>query len=254
MTRRVSRLSHSTVGGSSAKSFADRLRILIDRAGSVLALAQAAGVSDSSVHLWLRGSEPSREKLVKLATAANVSIEWLAAGRGPMAADLLPEGYALVRRYKSDSEIEYQGVDYLALKKDWIRSLPGSPIAEALLLTEAAGDAMAPYIESGDLILINTSDRDLRDGVWALMTPIAGGSEISSSGIPSILVRRIRAEGSGKFRLLCDNRDFESMPGQTVRRTKRKNIIGPDLVAITSDEDSMFGILGRVIWKGSAIP
>jgi transcriptional regulator with XRE-family HTH domain len=67
-----------------AASFADRLRILVDRAGSVLALARSAGVSDSSVHLWLDGSEPSREKLVKLATAADVSIEWLAAGKGEM--------------------------------------------------------------------------------------------------------------------------------------------------------------------------
>ncbi|MGB3551259.1 MAG: S24 family peptidase [Candidatus Binatus sp.] len=234
-------------------AFAPRLRLLIQRHGSVLGLAKAAHLKNSSIHLWLGGSEPSREKLVKLANGAGVSVEWLATGRGPMVADLLPE-YLLIPRYKGESKVEYQGVDYLALKKDWIRSLPGAPSAEALLLTDAAGDAMAPYIQSGDLILINTSDRDLRDGVWALMAPIAGLTEVSSSGIPRVLLRRIRAEGGGKFRLFCDNKDFESPPGQTVRSAKRKGVVGGDLVAIVSDEKKIFGVVGRVIWKGSTIP
>ncbi len=257
MKRRVRRQPKSAIADEAdvrQASFADRLRILVGRSGSVLALAQAAEVSDSSVHLWLGGSEPSREKLVRLADAAGVTVEWLAAGRGPMRADLLPEGYALVRRYKGESGVEYHGVDFLALKKDWIQSLPGSPIADALFLMEADGDAMAPYIQSGDLILINTSDRDLRDGVWALMAPIAGLTEISLSGIPRILLRRIRAEGGGNFRLFCDNKDFESLPGQTVRSAKRKGVVGGDLVAIVSDEKRIFGVIGRVIWKGSTVP
>ena len=82
MKQRVRRRAESLTTKNAGASFADRLRILVGRAGSVLALARSAGVSDSSVHLWLDGSEPSREKLVKLATAAQVSIEWLAAGEG----------------------------------------------------------------------------------------------------------------------------------------------------------------------------
>ena len=49
--------------------------MLVDRAGSVLALARDAKVSDSSIHLWLAGSEPSREKLVRLAQASNVTVD-----------------------------------------------------------------------------------------------------------------------------------------------------------------------------------
>lgn len=242
------------VSKPSDPEFVERLERLVKEIGSGRALAELSGVSKNAVHLWLQGSEPGRDKLVKLASKTGVRLEWLAAGIGPMRADLVPEGYALVRRYQSGAgEIEYQGVDYLALKKDWIRSLPGSPAAEWLLLTKAIGDAMAPYIRNGDLILINTSDRELRDGVWALSPPIAGLTD-APSGIPTILIRRLRAEGVGNFRLLCDNKDFESPPGQTVRHTKRDDVIGDDLVAVTSDENSIFGVLGRVIWKGSEVP
>ena len=201
MKRRVRRQPKSAIADEAdvrQASFADRLRILVGRSGSVLALAQAAEVSDSSVHLWLGGSEPSREKLVRLADAAGSrSIGWR-----PAAVQCAPTSSRRirpVRRYKGESGVEYHGVDFLALKKDWIQSLPGSPIADALFLMEADGDAMARYIQSGDLILMNTSDRDLRDGVWALMALIAGLTEISLSGIPRILLRRIRAEGGGKL-------------------------------------------------------
>lgn len=240
---------------SDRAAFIERLRILIDRRGSVLGLATSAHLKNSSIHLWLGGSEPSREKLVKLADAAGVTVEWLAAGRGPMRADLLPEGWLLVSRLKGNSEIESQGVDSLALKKDWIVSLPSSPDSDALLLIEASGDAMAPYIESGDLVLINARDRKLRDGVWALMPAIAGASEISS-GIPPILIRRVRAEGSETFRLLCDNKAFESPPvGQTFRFIKHKNIgyDDDDFVGIESQDGLIFGVFGRVIWKGGII-
>jgi phage repressor protein C with HTH and peptisase S24 domain len=251
MKRRVRRQPKLSIGdgtGDIAASFPDRLRILVGRSGSVLALAQDAKVSDSSVHLWLGGSEPSREKLVKLADAAGVTVDWLAAGRGPMRADLLPEGYALVRRYKGESGVEYHGVDFLALKKDWIQSLPGTPSAEALFLTEAEGDAMAPYIEAGDLILINTSDRNFRDGIWALSSISISGASVISSDM--ILVRRLRAEGRATFRLLCDNKDFESPPGQIVR------VKGRTLMALESlgEGTLAFRSLGRVIWKAGAIP
>src|ERR1700683_1146123 len=62
--------------------FVSRLLYLIGKKGSVLALAQAAKASDSSIHLWLQKSEPSREKLVALAEAGQVNLEWLASGNG----------------------------------------------------------------------------------------------------------------------------------------------------------------------------
>ena len=237
------------VSSSDGAAFVERLRILIDRRGSVLGLATSAGLKNSSIHLWLGGSEPSREKLVKLADAAGVTVEWLAAGRGPMRADLLPEGWLLVPRLKGSSKVIHEGVDYLALKKDWILSLPGSPDSDALLLIEAVGDAMAPYIESRDLVLINARDRKLRDGVWALMT-----SEVAL-GIAPILIRRVRAEGSETFRLLCDNKSFESAPrGQPFRFIKTKKGAGADdFVGIESEDGQIFGILGRVIWKGGNV-
>jgi phage repressor protein C with HTH and peptisase S24 domain len=246
--RSLAKSSAESISSAAQSTFVQRLQILIERRGSVLGLATSADLSNSSIHLWLSGSEPSREKLVKLADAAGVSIAWLAAGRGPMRADLLPEGYALVRRYKAESKVEYEGVDYLALKREWIRSLPGAPTAEALLLTEATGDAMTPTIKSGDLILVNTSDRKIRDGIWAL-TPTMSASSAAASGLPSIVIRRVRSEGRGNFRLLCDNKDFKSSPTQ-IAHTKDDDLVASDF---TGEWIVAFRSLGRVIWRAGRI-
>ncbi len=66
-------------------AFVSRLKLLIDEFGSARAFARACGVSESAIRKWHGGnSEPTREKLVAMAEAANVSIEWLATGRGSM--------------------------------------------------------------------------------------------------------------------------------------------------------------------------
>jgi len=66
-------------------AFVSRLKLLIDEFGSARAFARACGVSESAIRKWHGGtSEPTREKLVAMAEAANVSIEWLASGRGSM--------------------------------------------------------------------------------------------------------------------------------------------------------------------------
>jgi phage repressor protein C with HTH and peptisase S24 domain len=218
MKRRTS--AEKQPAGGDRAAFVARLKVLIDRAGSALALAKAIGVSDSTIHLWISGSEPSREKLWNLAESANVSLEWLVAGRGEMSRDAVPQGYALVKRGIEEGG-EYEGVDYLALKIEWIRSLPGAPEPYMLFLSEAVGDAMSPTIESGDLVLINTKDRDIRDGIWAM----------ASRGKPLIL-RRLRSEGGDKFRALCDNPAYQN--GDPV--------------------GGQANVIGRVIWSGGKIP
>jgi transcriptional regulator with XRE-family HTH domain len=60
----------------------DRLRQVIgDESGN--GFARRAGVTESALRKYLDGAMPSADRLVKLALAGDVSIEWLATGQGP---------------------------------------------------------------------------------------------------------------------------------------------------------------------------
>ena len=66
-------------------SFENRIKRIIALAGNADKLANSAGVSPSLIGKYLSGkTDPTRKKLIALADAANVNIEWLATGNGPM--------------------------------------------------------------------------------------------------------------------------------------------------------------------------
>ena len=184
-------------------AFIKRLRLLSFRAGNLVGLAEKAGVSNSTVHLWLKGSEPSREKIVALADAMNVSVEWLATGRGEMSAQGHPEGYRILNAQPNTGQPEkpvakIRGVNHIAFNEEWLASLPGAADPASLVLTQANGDAMVPTIQGGDLVLINFADgrRTLRDGLYAILWL---GRE------PSFVIRRLRQRLDGGFDVICDN-------------------------------------------------
>lgn len=81
------------MGGDLERSFQARIAELAQLLGSAQALADKAGLSRRVVGKYLAGeSDPSRERLVALADAAGVNIEWLASGRGPMRGALTSPG------------------------------------------------------------------------------------------------------------------------------------------------------------------
>ena len=189
-------------------AFKERLRALVDQFGSIFALASAAGVSDTSIHLWLRGSEPGRDKLVRLTEAAGVSLEWLLRGHGPMRADLLPEGYRLIRTEQNveldaepGSSDDHRQSDYLAFKSEWIAKLGVPSEGEGLVVTPARGDAMLPVIAPGDLLLIDYRNHGIsEDGIYAIV--VQGDFKVG------VLVRRVQNRADGTVELSCDNPDY----------------------------------------------
>jgi phage repressor protein C with HTH and peptisase S24 domain len=66
-----------------AETLQDRMRIAADRVGNASALSRVTGISRRSIGEYLAGdAEPSTSRLVAIADAAGVSVEWLATGRG----------------------------------------------------------------------------------------------------------------------------------------------------------------------------
>ncbi|MBE1160112.1 helix-turn-helix domain-containing protein [Dyella acidiphila] len=79
----------------SSSTFADRIKLLIQRVGSVTEIARMCGFSEGVVRSWRDGNtDPSRARCVTLARTLGISLVWLVAGEGSMQIDpntLLPD-------------------------------------------------------------------------------------------------------------------------------------------------------------------
>ena len=84
---------------------------------------------------------------------------------------------------------------------------------------EAFGDAMAPTIRDGDVLIVDTSDQALREAVYVLLSGSAA------------IVRRIGLRPTGECVVICDNPRYAS---ETV-------------------DSASISILGRVVWKGGRL-
>lgn len=83
MTRQTSANDQVKVEAGKVDAFGERVAVAINRVGGSTKMAKIAGVSTSVLSKWRRNeSDPSRTRLVKMARAAGVSVEWLATGEG----------------------------------------------------------------------------------------------------------------------------------------------------------------------------
>jgi phage repressor protein C with HTH and peptisase S24 domain len=201
------------------EAFAARLLYLIQRTGSALALAKAAGVSDSAISSWLGKSEPSRKALIGLADATGVRVEWLATGRGPIeSTEKVPKGFIVPRQgYRALADLQPPiafSYTYLMMAGDPTYAFP-----DDLLLAFATGDAMAPTIGDQDLLLIDTARKEKEDGVCVAL---------QQDG--DLIVRRLQRRTEGGFYLLCDNHRYPP--------------------SFSSD----LSLVGRVIWRAGKVP
>jgi hypothetical protein len=82
-------LPSSTPGPESSGSFADRIKLLIQRVGSATEIARMCGFSEGVVRSWRDGNtDPSRARCVTLARTLGISLVWLVAGEGAIVPDM----------------------------------------------------------------------------------------------------------------------------------------------------------------------
>ncbi|MGN2242720.1 multiprotein-bridging factor 1 family protein [Frateuria sp. GZRR33] len=78
----------------SSGSFADRIKLLIQRVGSATEIARMCGFSEGVVRSWRDGNtDPSRARCVTLARTLGISLVWLVAGEGAIVADVDQSGF-----------------------------------------------------------------------------------------------------------------------------------------------------------------
>ena len=117
--------------------FSGRVETLISRAGGIGPLADASGLSRSVIEKYRHGqSDPSRVRLLALAAAARVSLNWLAAGEGPLE---LAEGAGDSSAGSIPDPINTDRLKIVLVQMEKVRPtlMPASPEAWADLVVSA---------------------------------------------------------------------------------------------------------------------
>jgi hypothetical protein len=84
-----------------AGSFAERIKLLIQRVGSATEIARMCGFSEGVVRSWRDGNtDPSRARCVTLARTLGISLVWLVAGEGNLQID--PGSFNMDDQYSSE--------------------------------------------------------------------------------------------------------------------------------------------------------
>lgn len=199
-------------------------------------VAKVAGLSESQLHRIVAGdSQPKLEPIVAIARAANISLEWLATGEGPMRPGEVGEGranysvemgeFALIPGYNVEVAAGVgtfpggeESTRKLAFRHKWLRFRGLKP--ENLVLVFAKGDSMEPTINDNNTLMIDTSNRELIDGhIYVIRTD------------GHLIVKRIQKLWNKGILLLSDNKEY------------REQQIEPN-------EADDLEVIGKVVWIG----
>ena len=180
---------------------------------SIRGFARDCGFSDTVLRQYLNGqSEPTRPALLAIARTANVSVEWLATGQP-------------VARSQDSSKASAEQYSYknpLAFETNWLQTeFPNS--FENLLLTQVIDESMEPTLQVGDLVLVDTNDRDLETvshGIYLLKLD------------NRLLIKRLQCVADNTLRLLSDHPAYEAFSIQL------------------SETPSGLSLMGKVVWFG----
>jgi phage repressor protein C with HTH and peptisase S24 domain len=221
-------------------NFAERLRHAISNAGSIQKLGELAEVAPRTISGYLVGKgDPSRQRLIALADAGQVSVEWLATGRGDptphyqaMARDhsvVESDGgsdFALVPPLAMDGssswqrEQDLQGKEAsIAIRADLLHAI-GLDASDVRMLT-ARGDSMAPTINEGDRVVIDTTAHTMQeDAIYVLR--VDGG----------VMFRRLQRDLHGGVWVITDAQHYqdEHLPEFD---TRSLNIVGRPILRLT---------------------
>lgn len=236
-------------------SFVARLKQSLSEAGipewgAGVRLAKMAKVTPKACSKWLNGeSMPGGAKMLALATALNVRVEWLEYGRGEMRESARPaiaEGRTPPRSFDLNDEPGYTGVlqltargstgdgddnphveirGVMAFKSAWLRA--NNLNQKHLDVIYANGHSMEPTINDGDVLLIDESKIEPKDGqVFAMQSESKG----------TIVKRLVKSDFDGWI-IRSDNPDKARYGDETLR----------------DGEINEVRIIGRVVWRGGML-
>ena len=217
-----------TVGSPEDRAlFVARLQDIIRSFGSANGLANAAGVSEGAMRKWAHGeSEPTRDRLVAIAKAAEVNLTWLATGNGPRDRagredTPLLEGFIALEWVPDQDADGGEGRaagQYFAFSQDWIDGHAAHGTS-SLTTVQVPDDSMTPHLPAGCVIVVDRSTSEVsRDGIYALVLD------------GTLLVRRLQKMPGGQIEASAESTTYQSFKFHP--------------------NDADVAILGRALWAG----
>lgn len=220
--------------------FSKRMDLIAEKKfnGNYSEFARAIGVSQPSLTRWIKGeADTSRTNLIKIAEAANVSVEWLITGNGEMMGvplcgtiPQLENDVVMIPCYKSI--LVSAGFGSF---NDGITKPDGEePYSELLLKTIgikpkdaavfwAKGNSMEPVISNGDQLLIDRSKKEIKSNKIYLI-----------QNESSIWVKRVKLLWD-RIELISDNKE-EYAP-----------------ISLTSADAGTLKVIGQVAYIGKTV-
>jgi len=112
---------------------------------------------------------------------------------------------------------EFQKLGVVPFQKAWLRGRTGGNFSD-LFVARGEGDSMEPTLRDGDIILIDTSQKEInrQDAIWALSYGELG------------MIKRVRKLPAGGYQINSDNRSVSPIEAY----------------------DGEMQVIGRVIWIG----
>lgn len=163
-------------------TLADRMKLALSNAHiSQSDLARRIGISPASVNNWVTGATKSlkAETASKAAASLNVSTQWLISGVGEMTGnqqqDPRNRDYVALRKFDVAAscgpgafEDPASQIEELVVSREWFAENISPVRTSGYDLITARGDSMEPTFANGDMLVIDTLDKDMkaRDGCY----------------------------------------------------------------------------------------
>ncbi|MBE6442187.1 MAG: helix-turn-helix transcriptional regulator [Desulfovibrio desulfuricans] len=210
-------------------AFAARLRQRREMLGlGKQALADAVGLSLTTIQQYENGQLPKGSHAVRLANVLDCSLDWLLAGKGDGCDGIVetPEARLLMvpmveaRLSAGAGSFETGGevLRHYAFRWDFLRR-KGNP--SQMVLLRVSGDSMQPSILHNDVVLIDQSQK----------VPVPG--RIYAVGVEDMVYLKV----------------LDAMPGRLVLTS-----VNPEYAPIEADTREQLGdlvrIIGRAVWVG----
>ena len=229
----------SSIPDATREGLKRRLERLASLVGSVNALAKSSQIPQSTIRKYFISGEAPSTTIIAIANAAGARPEWLLTGKGSMEADpteidedqpvlddvaflplYVPRSQPLtVRTLNGFAEV----IDHLPFKRSWLRRHVGVS-SESLALLYITSDGMEPTLHRDDMVIIDRSETQVREGVYALLQ----GQELT--------VKRLQPSRSTQVKLISENKSY-----RTVELS-------------TSELGNQIKIVGRIAWVGRNMP
>jgi phage repressor protein C with HTH and peptisase S24 domain len=200
-------------------------------------LARRVKLSQPTINALVKGNNSSSKHLHTIAAELQTSPAWLAGETDddapvsvpPSALDALAEklDLAVIPELELGYSMgggavfgQYEQRGVVPFQRAWLRSMMRGNFND-LFVARGEGDSMQPTLLDGDIVLVDTSQKDIRqqDRIWAVSYGDLG------------MIKRVRRRPDGSYLLLSDN---ATVP------------------PIECADEEMY-VVGRVIWIGRRI-